>query len=285
MLPINQNLGSLNAIRNLNKTNSLMQLQLARLSSGLRVTRAADDPAGLVISEQLRAQAAGIGQALENTQSAYNVTQIAEGALDETSNLLSRARELAIASANTGAQTAGMVEANQQELDNILAAIDRTAETTEFDDQQLLDGTADLQFQVGPGTDAGDQVGITIPDMGTANLGSTSGDALDTLRSGGANDLAANPTRAVEVIDAAVREVTDARGSIGAFQKNTLETNLNSMRVAFENVTATESTIRDLDFAEGASAFVNLQTLARAGLGALGASNVQSQSVLRLLGS
>ena len=120
--------------------------------------------------------------------------------------------------------------------------------------------------------------------MGTANLGSTSGDSLDTLRSGGANDLAANPTRAIEIIDAAIGEVTDTRGTIGAFQKNTLETNLNSMRVAFENVTATESSIRDLNFAEGASAFVNLQTLARAGLGALGASNVQSQSVLRLLG-
>ena len=80
MFPINQNLGSLGALRNLNRTNALMQVQLARLSSGLRITRAADDPAGLIISEQLRAQAAGIGQAIENTQSAHNVAQVAEGA-------------------------------------------------------------------------------------------------------------------------------------------------------------------------------------------------------------
>lgn len=126
---------------------------------------------------------------------------------------------------------------------------------------------------------------LTIPDMSTATLGSSAGDSLDTLRSGGANDLAADPSRAIEIIDAAIGEVTDTRGSIGAFQKNTLETNLNSLQVAFENITATESTIRDLDFAAGVSAFMNTQVLAKAGLSALGASNVQSQSVLRLLGS
>jgi flagellin len=171
-------------------------------------------------------------------------------------------------------------------MDNILRSIDRVADTTRFAGERLLDGSAGArQFQLGPDGAAASQATLDLPDVRTSQLGTAGGGAaLETLRSGGANDLTANPAAAIDVIDRAISETAAGRAGIGALQQNTLQSAMNEMAVALENVTAMESSIRDLDFAMGMVEQMRADTLLRASLGALGQSNLQGQSILKLLG-
>lgn len=477
---VNNNVAAMNALRNVSTTGDAFGKSMTRLSTGLRITSAADDPAGLIISENFRAQIAGIDQAMRNNQDAVNFSKTAEGALDEVSSLLKDARSLAVASSNTGALSSTQIQANQNQLSSIVASVTRIAEQTQFGSKKLLDGSSGVQasitssanvsrmyfggsfnsaaittdslvsvtvstaatratvtgstlftnatdtvaagsfaingrtfttkstntvmdvvnminaasgstgvaadFQSGTGvilrasnygsignfsisdangvlntagtasatgtdgvasvvidsngsTAAGlatvtftggkmgangltltDSVGNTIvlSEAGNAtssaftagnlkvgqtqfqigaNYGQTSSLALgnyvatelgknivsgytlnnlDLTTASGASD-------AIKVIDAAINEITSARGTIGNFSRNVLETNMRSLGVTRENLAATESSIRDVDVAEEMTNFTKLQILQQSGLAMLAQANSAPSSVLSLL--
>ena len=516
-LRINHNIAAVNGHRNMVKNDAMVSKSLERLSSGLRINRAADDAAGLIISEQMRAQLTGLNQAIANSEQAVTLVQTAEGALDETNSLLNKARSLALHAANEGLNDQSQVVADQGELDNIIDSVSRISATTQFGTKKLLDGSlgsassnlsgltsvklggdyaskitagtvvkgfhtlvvtteatqasiditmagagdiwsggsltaatgADLvnkaftisingaQIAVASGTTKnqflqqinalGDKAGFTAfatgaatasglgnvslkmsaygsfntfdvqfvsgatgaSTVGTANsvagvnmaatlylysgnngvggtattgstqtltltasgnglrlvtgagstltfdaplgintggtgtsgfyygavdgtkggavfqiganvnqtatvaLGSSSAVDIGAGASGtyanlsqlkGSSLISGNATEALKVIDKAIDDVTTARGSLGAFQANTLETSLNSLRVTSENLTAAESTIRDVDFAEESSKFTKNNILVQASTAMLAQANQLPQNVLKLLG-
>ena len=285
-LGINTNLGGLGSVHNAGKAQRMLNQALEKLSSGLAVNRAADNPAALVISEMLRSQVGGLSASMRNAQEAFNVAAIAEGGASEVSGLLTRARELAVRAAS-GTASGEQRRAYQAELDNILDSVDRIAGTTRFAGEELINGTTPKrEFQLAPEADAAARATLDMPDVRTSQLGTARGGAaLDTLRSGGAADLLTDPGAAMGVIDQAIGEVAAQRGALGAFQQNTLQSAMNQMAVAMENVTAMESGIRDLDFAMGIIDQMRGRNLLQAGLFGVKNSNFQGQNVLRLLGA
>ncbi len=492
-LRINNNVASINAHNQLLRTDDKMNSSLEKLSSGFAINRASDKPAGLVISEQLRAQIGGMDQAIENSQRASNIIGTAEGALSEVNTLLKNIRVLAVEAANTGGMDDQQIRANQDEVDSAIATIDRIANSTRFSGKRLLDGSQDFRittniggttgpatnlsgttirglqfgsastisinvavsrvseravntdeipdpitknvtirfsgkegsevisfgkdqtraqavdsinalsentgirantdgtlwstdfgsdarievevlegtadmfhvstvgtqdfddgldaeatvngmsgsasgnflnvsstfftgeiellgsssssvgdggtgtkgrtfvvhesgmtFQLGPNTNPNEQkvVGIASSHstlLGTKTLfvdsdGNARSGFLSTLKSGGDNDLSTDPDAAVKIIDLAIADVSSQRSQLGAFQKNTLDANISSLRVTNENLTASESRIRDVDFAKEMMEFTKNQILMQSGTSMMSQANTMSQSVLSLLG-
>ncbi len=274
LLRINNNIAAMNTQRNLNTNSFNLNKTLQKLSSGFRINVASDGPADLVISETLRSQIGGIKAALRNTQEASNYVGIAEGALNEVSNLLTQLRALAVHAANSGVVTATQVAADQAELDNVITTIDRIAAVTRFAGSAIFNPVGDLSFHIGEGATVDDAVTMTAGEL-----------ALDTASLGiDAISLGQSANTAIGAIDGAISTVAAMRGNLGAFAKNTLMTNLNSLSVALENVTATESFIRDANMASETSSFTKNQILVQAGVSVLAQANVISQSVLQLLG-
>lgn len=148
---VNTNVSAMNALRNVSAIGDLLARSINRLSTGLRINSAADDPAGLIIAQHFRAQIAGVNQAIRNSQDAINYVKTAEGALDEVSKLLNDARALAVASANTGVLSSAQLQANQSQLNSIVASITRIAQSTEFGTKKLLDGSAGISASVTDG--------------------------------------------------------------------------------------------------------------------------------------
>ncbi len=487
-LRINTNVSAMGALRNLHRADNLQQASLERLSTGLRINRASDDPSGFVISEQLRAQIRGMEQAAENSQNASNLMGTAEAALSEVNSLLMSIRESVVFAMNSGGNDPAQIDAEQDAIDNALRSIDRISQTTRFGTRNLLDGTsgisasavtagqfddinvqsvafsdmgatsqtytvnvttaaaqadvsaatggnfgtftsanadtvirvtgalgtrditlangaltadfatavnsqtaetgvfvdgtnsilstefgasqnvtlelisgnittsvntfaaggattnwtaagtdvagnvngmnfrgsgndlrivsdvlsADLRlasgaavgaydftvnndglvFQLNQSYAMSDREQIGLKDIGIGKLGSQTrtsgtqsiGGFLSSLMSGEANDLGTDPLNALRIVDEAIAEVSDHRAYLGAFQSQTVDTNLSSLRVAIENLTASESAIRDLDFAAESAAFTRNQILYQSGIAVLAQSNLISQSVLTLLG-
>lgn len=500
MLGVNNNISSLFANNQLNKSVFANRSSLQKLSSGYKINAAKDNPAGLIISEYLRSQLGGIETAMRNSQEAYNTLSIAEGGMNEMSSMLTNMRSLAIASLNTGVASSGMISANQSELNGMLSTFGRIASTTNYAGQNLLDGSQEINFtasdtnnildtgftridsvadisgnvgvqysgdaadqaekaylesavvaggniaedmsftingengstnfQFNAGTsvtdiakainDSSDMTGVTaysiqgdtqlriasdsygadaqvtveqqsgnlfaavgetVSDNGqnatlniggqqvetsglsaevsnsifSGNLAFNAGDAaattiaqtgydqdvlvdaatgrsaelgnirggmklqlaetagsqsrdvfginstmtsnigrvniggemysLQDLMGGGKASLANDPEAALKIIDQAINDIAGSRARIGAYQSNNLQTNINSLQVAAENVTATESSIRDTDFAKEMSNFVRTQILQQVGLMNVQSSNMNAQSVLKLLGA
>lgn len=466
-LVIANNVASLNAQHNLNRTTNALAKSIERLSSGLKVNRGADGPAALVISEKQRAQIAGLAQAVQNTEKAVSLVQTAEGALNEINSLLVKIRSLALDSANSGVNDDDALAANQAEIDNALDTINRIANNTQFGTKKLLDGSAGLNvtsndsdvtylratsqtmggayaiaittageravaqngtqqtsnlaaaevltvngvnislnaglsqaqvisrineftgqtgviaednggntrlYTVGWGSGAtisvvsdtaaaADSTGFgttTINDTGVDVAGTIDGVAASgsgnlltattgaatglTLQIGAASSVATvtgaqgtttvtdqalvfqiganqhqtarvaiarvNPTSlgvgvagnqfanlseivvtnssaandAIGIVDAAIDEITNLRGTLGAFQGNTLESTANNLRTTLENTVNAESVIRDTDFAEEIANFTKQQVLIQAGTAVLSNANQVSQLVLSLLG-
>ncbi|MBG0816700.1 flagellin [Planomonospora sp. ID82291] len=409
-LRINQNIGAMNAYRNLSVNDGAMAKSLEKLSSGYRINRAADDAAGLSISEGLRAQTGGLKVAVRNAQDGVSVVQTAEGALTETHSVLQRMRDLSVQAANGGSQDAKAQEAANKEFGQLKTELDRIAETTSFGTQKLLDGsyhdeytsrthagiyatpvlaggTPADQFDL-TATIAGVQqtVTVTIPGVGMfpndpqgytnavnqgietalkdaggvgdeveltyefvsnglnpfdpnddqytfqvegknafsiANSGGNVGVGIvDTSpsvpvtrsRPGGVFQVGAdnaaeerievsiaamdtgslrlaattlNSTgdaqRAIDALDGAIQEVSDQRARLGAYQ-NRFEHTLNNLNVAIENLSASESRIRDTDMAQEMVGFTRNQILSQAGTSMLAQANQAPQSVLKLLG-
>ncbi len=473
MTRINTNIASLNALRNLSQASKGLNRSLERLSSGFRINRGGDAPAGLVISERLRAQLASLKQAVENSQRASNMVTTAEGALNEVNSLLVSIKDLTLEASNTGAISAEETDANQSQIDSAVDTINRIANTTKFSSRKLLNGNLDyvvstnaplsalkdlsifgVEFgstsvknitvrmttsaqlanigRVGKGTSAGSSISLQITgnkgtevitigastavsgiqaavnaikdstgvsalqsstgagllvfystefgkeqfvsvtdldtdgnntrfvnardvgqdavitingikastrgleaDLNTStlkmhvrmvrqqalnvnktfdvhgggakfqlgdtaapnervnlglqqifsyNLGNSTEGFLSEIVTGGKNDLRTDPGKASKILDKAIDDVTTLRARLGAFDKNTLQSNLNSLGVAIENLSDAESRIRDTDFAQETASFTRSQILVQAGTAILAQANLTPQSVLALLG-
>ncbi|MGI6574699.1 MAG: flagellin [bacterium] len=266
---INHNISALNAWRQLGQTDNAMTKSLERLSSGLRINKAADDAAGLAISEKMRGQVRGLKQAIRNAQDGISLIQTAEGALNETHSILQRMRELAVQAAN-GTNDADDLSALQEEVTQLIEEIDRIATNTEFNKTTLLDGNAAITLHIG--ANSGQSIEITIGDMQAE-----SGLGINAI------DISSDADSAIDTIDAAIKTVSDERASLGAYQ-NRLEHTINNLNVSAENLTAAESRIRDVDMAQEMLEFTKNQILVQAGTAMLANANVRPQSVLQLLG-
>ena len=300
-LRINNNVEALNAHRHLLNNEKMLTKSLERLSSAQKINRGADGPAALVISEGMRSQIASLHQAADNNESAISLVQTAEGALNEVSTLLRDMRQRAVAAANIGLNDENMVNASQQEIENALDTIDRISTNTQFGSKNLLDGSGkaavevpeaastgkdskSLAFQIG--ANRGQMVSIDLPSVATTELAkgvsNQSGFAsladVDVTTGQGAQD-------AMEVIDTAIEEIAVARGEMGAFQKNTLESNLTSLRIHTENLTAAESSIRDADIAVELAAFTRNQIMTQSATAQLAQANALPKNVMSLLAS
>ncbi|MCH2269291.1 MAG: flagellin [SAR324 cluster bacterium] len=299
-LRINNNIESMVAHRNLLKNERALSKSLERLASGQRVNRAADDPAALVISEHMRAEISGMKQAIRNNEIAISLVQTAEGSMNEISSLLVNIRQRAISAANVGASDEAMTQANQSEIENALSSIDRIVSSTQFGQYKLLDGTnarkiledgstkEGLRFHVGP--DAGHMASVSIRNMTTSQLGTLAEGQepnksnfmsladIDVSTEQGSQD-------ALALIDQSITEVATVRGELGAFQRNTLESNLTSLQVASENMTSAESTLRDTDMAQELATFTRNQIMSQSATAQLAQANALPQNVLRLLNS
>jgi flagellin len=377
---IQQNIMALNANRNLASTGTAMAKTLEKLSSGYRINRAADDAAGLVISQNLRSQVSGLRQATRNAQDGISVVQTAEGALNEVHSMLNRMRDLAVQAANSGSNDATAKSAAQSELSQLRSEIDRISGSTKFGSQNLLDGTFGVTAATSTGFDANNSITVATGDSfqvnvnGTGNVtvsltgGTYTGSAfaahlessikaaltvsaqsvgagsaltlsVDGLTNGqtfsltdgtntplagigmtsvtaaagtggtfqvGANasdtisvniaavtsaslslsglDLTASggASSAITTLDAAISSVSSTRGTLGATQ-NRFESVINNLQVTTENLAASESRIRDTDYASEMVTFTGQQILSQAGTAMLGQANQVPQSVLSLL--
>jgi flagellin len=290
-LRINNNVESLNAHRHLINNDKQLSKSIERLSSGQKINRGADSPASLVISEGMRAQIGSLQQAADNNEAAISLVQTAEGALNEVSKLLVDMRQRAVSAANLGINDQNSVNASQKEIENALEAIDRISNNTQFGSKNLLDGSALdadgnplVSFQIG--ANQGQIASVSLPNVATNQLavgvsndsGFSSLSDLDVTTGKGAED-------AMGVIDKAIEEIAVARGDLGAFQKNTLESNLTSLRIHTENLVGAESTIRDADMAVELAAFTRNQIMTQSATAQLAQANAMPKNVMALLAS
>jgi flagellin len=282
-LRINQNIAAMNSYRNLSVTDGQMSKSLEKLSSGFRINRAADDAAGLSISEGLRSQIGGLKVAARNAQDGVNVAQTADGALNETTAILQRMRDLAVQASNDGSQDADAKAASQQEFSQLNSELDRIAGNTKFGQQSLLGGAYAGNFQVGSDASTGSQITLDLSSGNSTLFGSSSATGFDSTGLGtGTLDLTTGASSAITTIDDAIKGVSAARSYIGASQ-NRFEHTINNINVAVENLSASESAIRDTDMASEMTSFTRSQILSQAGTAMLAQANQASQGVLRLL--
>ena len=281
-LRINQNIDALNSYRNLSVTQGQMSKSLEKLSSGYRINRAADDAAGLAISEGLRAQVGGLKVAVRNAQDGISVVQTAEGALTETHSILQRMRDLAVQASNGGANDVDSQAAADTEFKELAKELDDIANKTQFGGTKLLDGSYDANFQIGANT--GDQLAVVI-NNGTALAGFDSTDLgvnADTLTGATVAAGVTAAQTALTNVDKAIKTVSTSRATLGATQ-NRLEHKINNLNVAVENLSASESRIRDTDMAAEMVNFTRSQILSQAGTAMLAQANQAPQGVLSLL--
>ena len=278
-LRINQNIAAQNAYRNLSVTDGQMSKSLEKLSSGFRINRAADDAAGLAISEGLRSQVGGLKTAVRNAQDGVSVVQTAEGALTEVHAVLQRMRDLSVQAANDSNNDKAR-ENIATEVTSLTDELTRISASTNFNGTNLLDGTAGangdgvMQFQVGADGDANSQIEV---DLGTANVA----DVADALGSLDFTD-ATGAQAAIETIDTQIETISTARAQLGAYQ-NRFEHTINNVNVSIENLSASESRIRDTDMAQEMMSFTRSQILSQAGTAMLSQANQSQQGVLSLL--
>lgn len=273
-MQINTNVSALNAYRNLSNTQNDLSKSLEKLSSGLRINRAADDAAGLAISEGLRSQVNGLNVAARNAQDGISVIQTAEGALTEVHSILQRVRDLTAQGANDS-NNAKSREAIQTEIGALADELTRIADSTNFNGIKLLSGGTTLTFQVGAGAVAAeDQISVGLTNFAT--LGTT----IETLA--GTMTDAATYGAALAGIDTQIQAVSTARAGYGALQ-NRFESTINSLNVSAENLAAAESRIRDTDMASEMVKFTSANILSQAGTAMLAQANQANQGVLQLL--
>ena len=271
-LRVNTNVLSLTSQKNLANVSERLQGNFSRLSSGLRIASAADDAAGLGISERMRAQVRSLGQAGRNAADGVGLVQTAEGALAEVNNNLTRMRELATQAAN-GTLNTGDRTALDAEFQELIEEIDRIADQTDFNGIQVLDGTvSSVDIQVG--TESGESITLSFSDMTDAGLGLTSG-SFDLTS-------ASNASAALATIDSAIDSVTAYRGELGASQ-NRLQSTSRSIQTTIENLSAAESRIRDVDVASETADLTRNSIMQQAAVSVLAQANVQPQLALSLL--
>ena len=277
---INNNLVANNTYRNLNSTQNDLSKSLEKLSSGLRINRAADDAAGLAISEGLKSQVGGLTVAARNSQDGISVVQTAEGGLTEAQSILQRMRDLSVQAGNDSNNSDSRA-AIKTETDALTSELTRISASTNFNGINLLDGSAGaaadgkLSFQVGAGASAAANT-ITV-DLGSANVATVS-TAVSTIDLTSATGAAS----AITTIDAQIKAVSTARAGLGAVQ-NRFEHAINNTNVAKENLTAASSRITDTDMASEMVKYTRSSILSQAGTAMLAQANQSSQGVLSLL--
>jgi flagellin len=254
---INTNIDALNAQRNLGMTSLAFSKSVEKLSSGLRINRAADDAAGLGISETLRSQVKGLNQAVRNAQDGISLVQTGEGALNEVSSMLQRIRELAVQYAN-GTNDSNALNSITAEADALQTTIEAIGTNTKFNGVGLLAAASTITLQVG--ANAGETLAVT-----TTALDTSGADVTD-----------------LSTIDAVIADVSTQRAAFGAAQ-NALEHTVASLGVAAENFSASESRIRDLDVAAEMVNFTKTQIMQQAGTAILAQANQAPNSILALL--
>ncbi|WHE36015.1 flagellin [Microbacterium sp. BDGP8] len=303
-MQIATNVGALNAYRNLSNTQNDVSKSLEKLSSGLRINRAADDAAGLAISEGLKSQVNGLNVAARNAQDGISVIQTAEGALTEVHSILQRVRDLAVQAGNDSNNPASR-NAITDEATKLTAELGRIAESTNFNGISLLkgDGTKALSFQIGADGDSSSQISVTLGDLKSAlagvvdlTYGVTASNGPDGVAGGGDDvaavaaaaaievkfDSAENAASAITAIDKAITAVSSQRAGLGAAQ-NRFESAINSLNVSAENLSAANSRIRDTDMAAEMVKYTAANILSQAGTAMLAQANQANQGVLQLL--
>lgn len=276
-LRINTNMGALTALRNVQSTGVTQTKSYDRLSSGNRITNAGDDAAGLAVSENLRAQVRSLGQAERNANDGISFVQVAEGGLNEVSNIMVRLRELAIqgASDTIGDKERGYIH---QEAMSLVSEVDRIANVTSFNGTPLLNGQAEkstLEFQVGSQGTENDRISFDTKsaDARAATLGI---DGLDYTSIDGARS-------ALDKIDSAGGMIAQSRATLGALQ-NRLQSTVNTVSVEKDNYSEARSRIADADVATEASELVRTNVLQNAGIAVLAQANQSQMSALKLIG-
>ena len=259
-----------------------MEKAMKRLSTGLRINSAADDPSGLAISERMRSQIRGLKQAQNNVQDACSMLQTGEGALQQTTDILHRMKELVIKAQNTGVLSESDRTAIDTELAMLRDEIDRIAKTTRFNSKNLLDGSLNADnpaiFQIGASSSEYDQISVTIEDMSSVGLSQDDGRfSIDVSTRSAADQTLKN-------IEYALDKVTLQRTTLGATQ-NRLEYTMNNLATTEENLTAAESRIRDADMAEEIINYTKSAMLSQVAMAMLAQAQKQSQSILKLLES
>ena len=272
-ISVRTNVSSLVAQGNLSKTAEGLSKSISRLSSGLRVQSAADDAAGIAISEDFKASIRSLTQAKRNANDGVSLIQTADGSLKEVSGLLTRMRELAVQSRN-GTNNTTQRGYLMDEFDQLRSEIDRIANTTEFNGLTLLDGdqASGLSFQVGMGTTNDDRLTISIADSGASALGLTS----STISTTGGADTA------IGDIDDAIADISSRRASLGSMQ-NRLTTTMSNLETYSTNLAAANSRIVDVDIAEETANLTKNQILMQAGTAMLAQANQGPQVALSLL--
>ena len=278
------NIPSLNAQRILGLNNDRLAVSVERISSGIRINRAADDAAGLAISEALRSDIRALRQAVRNANDGISLINVTEGALNEQSSILIRLRELS-SQASTG--TVGSTERQtiQLEFDALRAEIDRIADTTAFNGQKLVDGSlastasSGSQILIQVGLDSGVDSRINLNTQ--VNLAAVNASSL--LIAELSLTTAAGALTALDVINNAISSITQSRGKVGAVQNRLVRT-ISNLSISVENLQAAESAIRDADIAEEVALLTRNQILVQAATAMVGQANLIPQSVLQLLG-
>lgn len=273
---INTNVSSIAAQRSLSINGRESESNLAKLSSGSRITKAADDAAGLAISEKMKANIRSMKQADRNANDGISMVQTAEGGLNEVSSILTRMRELAI---QTSSDTVGDVERGMtnMEYQNLKLELDRISQVTEFNGKKLLNGEGgNFEFQVGANNDAfqdrisfdAGQVNSRVDSLGVSELDVST-------KNGSQESLAA--------VDSAIEKVSGHRAFLGAIQNRLVSTS-NNLQVSVENMSAANSRIRDVDYADATATKAKNDILNSAGTSVLAQANMSGQNALKLIG-
>ena len=273
---VQHNLRAMNSNRMLGLTQASQSKSTEKLSSGYKVNRAADDAAGLAISEKMRRQIRGLTQATANAQDGISAVQTAEGALNEVHDMLQRMNELAVKAAN-GTNQSEDQSYIQKEVDALVDEIDRVSSTTTFNEKNLLDGSwsTGVALQVGAEGTTENRISVSINSM------SSSGISVNGLKSSGVS-CQSNAQNSISTIKAAIKAVNEQRSNLGAIQ-NRLEHTINNLDNVVENTTSAESAIRDTDMATEMVKYSNNNILAQAGQAMLAQANQSNQGVLSLL--
>lgn len=276
---IQNNISALYASNKLASTDNALSKSLEKLSSGYRINRAADDAAGLAISEKMRAQIGGLNKAVQNAQNSISLVQTAEGALNESHSILQRMRDLAVQAAN-GTNTTSDRQKISDELKQLQTELTRISGQTEFNTKKLLDGTYKaVKYQIG--ANSGQYMTLTISTMSASALNLKASSV--SLNVGTAGAQISRASALITTVDKAISTVSDTRSKLGSVQ-NRLQHTINNLQTAAENLTAAESRIRDVDMASEMVKFTKNQILLQAGTAMLAQANAKPQAVLQLLG-
>jgi len=294
-LGINNDISSLNAWLNLQKTNKDLSKNVNNLSSGKSINSAADDPAGLVIFQLMNSELGGLETAIGGNERTVNMLQTAEAGLGQMQDLLGKVRQLAVDSANSGLNDQDSLDANQAELNELVESINTIATNTQFGSKKLLDGS----MSVTPLTDSGAAEAVNVDSMKAVDLGGGAeySDAAgeqqsvskfsslqdlvssNALASGDADTIA----QALATVDQAIEQVSGARGELGSLESDYLNSSIDSMHVAYENLRAGQSVVGDADIMKEMSQLTGNKLKQEVGVAMMAQGRQNAQNMLRLL--